>query len=122
MCRNPRTVVTADGTRSVPATFAQTRLTYRSPRGTLCSQFMAPLRQRRLATESRDRVDALIPGTIVTEITDAGAFWIAEDYHQDFHRTHPVRYVEWLGAPEATGAAGGSPAPSAAELDTPRPR
>ena len=22
----------------------------------------------------------------------AGAFWIAEDYHQDFHVTHPVRY------------------------------
>jgi methionine-S-sulfoxide reductase len=29
---------------------------------------------------------------IVTEISDAGAFWPAEDYHQDYYRTHPVEY------------------------------
>lgn len=51
--------------------------------------------QRRLAEESLARVRQTIPGTIVTEITDAGAFWIAEDYHQDFYRTHPVRYAEY---------------------------
>lgn len=29
---------------------------------------------------------------IVTPIEDAPVFWVAEDYHQDFHRTHPDRY------------------------------
>lgn len=51
--------------------------------------------QRRLATESLARVRQTIPGTIATEIHDATTFWIAEDYHQDFHRTHPVRYTEY---------------------------
>jgi len=51
--------------------------------------------QRRLAIESLARVRQTIPGTIATEITDATAFWIAEDYHQDFYRTHPARYAEY---------------------------
>ncbi|UJR78246.1 peptide-methionine (S)-S-oxide reductase MsrA [Sandaracinus amylolyticus] len=51
--------------------------------------------QRRLAEASKARVEQTIPGRIVTEITDAGPFWIAEDYHQDFYRTHPVRYTEY---------------------------
>jgi methionine-S-sulfoxide reductase len=29
---------------------------------------------------------------IVTEIADAAAFWPAEDYHQDYHHTHPTEY------------------------------
>jgi len=29
---------------------------------------------------------------IVTAIEDAPVFWVAEDYHQDFYRTHPDRY------------------------------
>jgi methionine-S-sulfoxide reductase len=29
---------------------------------------------------------------IVTPIEDAPVFWVAEDYHQDFYRTHPDRY------------------------------
>jgi methionine-S-sulfoxide reductase len=29
---------------------------------------------------------------ITTEIADAAAFWPAEDYHQDYHHTHPVEY------------------------------
>ncbi|MDQ3030810.1 MAG: peptide-methionine (S)-S-oxide reductase MsrA [Myxococcota bacterium] len=51
--------------------------------------------QRRLAEASKARVEQLIPGAIVTEIDDAGAFWIAEDYHQDFYRTNPVRYTQY---------------------------
>ncbi len=30
---------------------------------------------------------------IVTEITDAGPFYPAEDYHQDYYRKNPVRYT-----------------------------
>jgi peptide-methionine (S)-S-oxide reductase len=29
---------------------------------------------------------------IVTEITKAGAFYPAEDYHQDYHNKNPIRY------------------------------
>ncbi len=29
---------------------------------------------------------------IVTELSPAGPFWPAEDYHQDYHRTHPAQY------------------------------
>ena len=25
-------------------------------------------------------------------IEPSAPFWVAEDYHQDFYRTHPVRY------------------------------
>ena len=57
--------------------------------------FVAGPEQRRLAEASRTRVDELLPGTVVTEITDAGPFWIAEDYHQDFYRTNPARYAEY---------------------------
>lgn len=57
--------------------------------------FVSSPEQRRLAEESLARVRQTIPGTIATAITDATTFWIAEDYHQDFHRTHPVRYTEY---------------------------
>lgn len=57
--------------------------------------FVVDAEQRRLAEASKARVDELLPGTVVTEITDAGPFWIAEDYHQDFHRTSPVRYTQY---------------------------
>lgn len=29
---------------------------------------------------------------IVTEITELEAFWVAEDYHQNYYQTEPVRY------------------------------
>lgn len=48
--------------------------------------------QRRLALASRDRVAEALGRPIVTAIEDAGPFWVAEDYHQDFYRTNPTRY------------------------------
>ncbi len=54
--------------------------------------FVGDAEQRRLAEASRDRVAATLRRPIVTEITDATVFWVAEDYHQDFYRTHPTRY------------------------------
>ncbi len=51
--------------------------------------------QRAAAEESRARVAQLLPGEIVTEVTDAQVFWVAEAYHQDFYRTHPTRYAEY---------------------------
>lgn len=57
--------------------------------------FVTSPEQRRLAEASLARVRQTIPGTIATEIRDAVPFWIAEDYHQDFYRTHPARYAEY---------------------------
>ena len=33
-----------------------------------------------------------LPGTIVTEITEASAFFAAEEYHQDYYTKNPIRY------------------------------
>ena len=32
---------------------------------------------------------------IVTEVTDAGVFWTAEEYHQDFHHKNPGHYLRY---------------------------
>lgn len=57
--------------------------------------FVVDEEQRRLAAASLERVREQLGRRIVTEITDASAFWIAEDYHQDFYLTHPVRYQSY---------------------------
>lgn len=51
-------------------------------------------RQLRLAEESKKAIEAsgVLPAPIVTEIRPAGAFWPAEDYHQDFWKKDPMRY------------------------------
>lgn len=36
-----------------------------------------------------------LPGTIVTEITAAGPFYPAEEYHQDFYKKKPERYSSY---------------------------
>jgi peptide-methionine (S)-S-oxide reductase len=50
--------------------------------------------QRRAAEASRKKIEATKPfkAAIVTEITMAGTFYPAEDYHQDFYLKNPVRY------------------------------
>ena len=51
-------------------------------------------KQRRLAEESKIEIaeSGRFDGPIVTEITEAGAFWPAEDYHQDYYMKSPKRY------------------------------
>ena len=51
-------------------------------------------KQRRLAEESKMEIaeSGRFDGPIVTEITKAGAFWPAEDYHQDYYMKSPKRY------------------------------
>ena len=51
--------------------------------------------QRRLAEASKQAAQARLKQTkqtIQTEISPAGAFYAAEDYHQDFYQKNPVRY------------------------------
>jgi peptide methionine sulfoxide reductase MsrA len=49
--------------------------------------------QKRLAEDTRKKVAAkFAPRQIYTEITAAGAFYEAEDYHQDYYKKNPVRY------------------------------
>ena len=50
--------------------------------------------QKQLIDESRERLDAskTFPESIVTEVLPASAFYIAEDYHQDFYTKNPIRY------------------------------
>jgi len=50
--------------------------------------------QRKLAEASKAALDKSKPfkQPIVTEITKAGDFYRAEDYHQDYYQKNPVRY------------------------------
>lgn len=53
--------------------------------------------QRRLAEESRQEIaeSGVLPSPIVTELEDAGPFYPAEKYHQDFYKKSPVRYKSY---------------------------
>ena len=54
--------------------------------------------QRELAEASRDALDASdrFEEPIVTEILEAGTFYPAEDYHQDFYLKAPERYQAYV--------------------------
>jgi peptide-methionine (S)-S-oxide reductase len=48
--------------------------------------------QRRLAETSKTAVEARFKQPVYTEITAAGPFYKAEDYHQDYYIKNPIRY------------------------------
>jgi peptide-methionine (S)-S-oxide reductase len=48
--------------------------------------------QRQLAEASKQKVAARLDAPIQTEIGPAGAFYKAEDYHQDYYKKNPTRY------------------------------
>ena len=51
--------------------------------------------QKRVAEDTIADVDAsgIWPGTVVTEVTAAGAFWEAEEEHQDYLEKYPSGYT-----------------------------
>jgi peptide-methionine (S)-S-oxide reductase len=54
--------------------------------------FVRDAEQRRLAEESKKRVEAQLKAPVYTEIVAAGPFYRAEEYHQDYYKKNPVRY------------------------------
>lgn len=54
--------------------------------------FVHDFEQRRLAEESRRAVRQRFSAPVVVEIVDAGPFYVAEAYHQDYYRKNPARY------------------------------
>jgi peptide-methionine (S)-S-oxide reductase len=48
--------------------------------------------QWKLAEESKKKVAAELGKPIYTQIADAGPFYKAEDYHQDFYKKNPLKY------------------------------
>jgi peptide-methionine (S)-S-oxide reductase len=48
--------------------------------------------QRKAAETSKKIIEKQLKDTVVTEITRAGEFWPAEEYHQDFFKKNPLRY------------------------------
>ncbi len=51
--------------------------------------------ERALAERSRATVAERLGAPIQTEIEALGAFWPAEDYHQDFYQKSPERYTSY---------------------------
>ena len=49
-------------------------------------------KQRAAAEASKAAVQARLEAQVQTEITPAGPFYKAEDYHQDYHSKNPIRY------------------------------
>ncbi len=57
--------------------------------------FYASDQQRRIAEDTIADVEAsgLWPGKVVTELSPAGPFWLAEPEHQDYLQRHPTGYT-----------------------------
>jgi peptide-methionine (S)-S-oxide reductase len=48
--------------------------------------------ERKAAEASRDEVAKQLGVEVETQIAEAGPFYRAEDYHQDYYKNNPIRY------------------------------
>ncbi len=48
--------------------------------------------QKQAVLAAKKKLEKQLSKTFVTEITPAGTFYPAEDYHQDYYKKNPVRY------------------------------
>ena len=71
------------------AQFCDTGSQYRS------ELFFSGEQQRAIAEKSLQTVQKRFEREVVTKITEADTFWLAEEYHQDFHRKNPARYFSY---------------------------
>lgn len=60
--------------------------------------FVANAEERAIAEAALRTASETLGQTVATEIRDAGPFWIAEDYHQDYYRTHAAQYTQYRNA------------------------
>ena len=108
--------VTAGGTghrEAVQITYDPSRVSYEElltafwrsvdptdPGGQFCDRgesyetaiFVTDEDQRQLAEDSKQAAEAELGRTVVTPIEDAGPFFAAETYHQDYYKKNPFRY------------------------------
>jgi len=54
--------------------------------------FVHGAEQKKLAEASKKKVEAELKTPIYTEIVDAGTFYPAEVYHQDYYKKNPTKY------------------------------
>lgn len=54
--------------------------------------FVHDAAQRDAAEASKRKVEQELGRPVAVRISDAGPFYRAEDYHQDYYRTHPIQY------------------------------
>jgi peptide-methionine (S)-S-oxide reductase len=58
----------------------------------LAAIFAGTEEEKRLAEESKKRIESKLGQKVVTEVLPAAAFYPAEDYHQDYYTKNPIRY------------------------------
>lgn len=54
--------------------------------------------EKAAAEKAKADAQAALGRTIVTPVEKAGAFWKAEDYHQDYYKKNPIRYAYYRSA------------------------